>query len=89
MRYNFEINYLFYYFTSFRDELHYVNLNLIISYENLYNLIIITSSFIHVQYIITFSTKSPELIFVLRIIYLNWIFLINCYVIYHVYLFGM
>lgn len=89
MRYNFEINYLFYYFTSFRDELHYVNLNLIISYENLYNLIIITSSFIHVQCIITFSTKSPELIFVLRIIYLNWIFLINCYVIYHVHLFGI
>lgn len=76
MRYNFEIYYLFYYFTSFRDELHYVNLNLIISYENLYNLIIITSLFIHVQCIITFSTKSSELIFVLRIIYLNWIFLI-------------
>lgn len=89
MRYNFEINYLFYYFTSFRDELHYVNLNLIISYENLYNLIIITCSFIHVQCIITFSTKTPELIFVLRIIYLNWIFLINCYVIYHVHLFGI
>lgn len=89
MRYNFEINYLFYYFTSFRDKLHYVNFNLIISYENLYNLIIITSSFIHVQCIITFSIKSPELIFVLRIIYLNWIFLINCYVIYHVHLFGI
>lgn len=28
---------------SFRDELHYVNLNLIISYENLYNLIIVIS----------------------------------------------
>lgn len=47
MRYNFEINYLFYYFTSFRDELHYVNLNLIISYENLYNLIIFNYYFVY------------------------------------------
>lgn len=74
MKCNFEINYLFYYFMFFAsfDELHYVNLNLIISYENLYNLIIVASSFIRVQCVIAFSTKSPELIFVLGIFYLGF-----------------
>lgn len=49
-----------------------INLNLIISYENLYNLIIVASSFIHVQCIIAFSTKSSELIFVLEYFILDF-----------------